>query len=73
MFLLLIAAIVIYMAAGLVFFIFSVSEMVENGNGNAAKIIFAAVYSAVWPVALVVVSCTVFVMRSFRRMVATSH
>jgi hypothetical protein len=72
MFLLIIAAIVFYAAMSLIFFIFSVSEMIENNNGNTAKIIFAAVYSIFWPVTLVVVSTAVFVMRSFRRIVAIS-
>lgn len=72
MILILIAAIVFYAAMSLLFFVFSVSEMIENGNGNAMKIVFAAVYSAFWPVTLVVVSVTVFAMRSFRRLAATS-
>lgn len=72
MLLLLIAAIVFYVAAGLVFFTFSVSEMIENGKGGAARIIFAAIYSVFWPVALVGVSVTLFAMRSIRRFIPTS-
>lgn len=72
MFLILIAAIVFYAAMGLLFFIFSVSEMIENSNGNAVKIIFAAVYSAFWPVTLVAVSIALFVKRSFRRIATIS-
>ena len=72
MFLLLIAATIFYAAMGLIFFIFSISEMIENGKGSSAKIVFAAAYSAFWPVTLVTVSVTVFVMRSFRRLVAAA-
>ncbi len=72
MFLILIAAIVFYAVMSLLFFIFSVSEMIENRNGNAVKIIFAVVYSAFWPVTLVVVSTALFVKRSFRRIAAIS-
>ncbi len=72
MFLILIAAIVFYAAMGLLFFIFSVSEMIENGNGNAVKIIFAVVNSAFWPVTLVAVSVALFVKRSFRRFATIS-
>jgi len=72
MLLLLVAAVVFYLAAGLIFFIFSVSEMIENGNGSAAKIVFTAVCSAFWPLTLVGVSLTVFAMRSLRRFAVTS-
>lgn len=72
MFLILIAAIVFYAAMGFLFFIFSVSEMIENRNGNAVKIIFAAFYSAFWPVTLVAVSIALFVKRSFRRIATIS-
>ena len=72
MLVILIAAIIIYVAAGLVFFILSVSEMIESGKGGAAKVIFAVVYSAFWPVTLVGVSIAVFAMRSIRRFVAIS-
>ena len=69
---LLIAGIVVYVAAGLAFFIFSVSEMIETGKGGTAKILFAALYSAFWPVTLVGVSIAIIAMRSFRRFVFTS-